>query len=567
VLSDLDRCGTCRGTISVVTVPVHDVLAESRAALRIGDAAGARRLLEGAGVDRTSGAVLERLAQASYLQFDFLRCVEEWESAYAAHRRSGDHVGAVRVARTVACVHLMILGNGAVGRGWLARAQTLLGGASDSPEAGWVALDIGMFEGDRSRKVERFREALLQARGAGDTDLEFVALAYLGAALVHADRTVEGMALLDESLAAVAGNDVEDFFILEDIFCQLFSACEHACDVRRADEWIRVGEAIAARRKLPTVSAFCRTHYGGVLTTAGRWSEAEAALTDAIRLWGLGQRSALRSGALVRLAELRVRQGRFEEAEQLLEGLDSHVAGEAARSVATIHLARGEAQLACEVLERAVEQVDADSAAAAPLWALLVEAHLAAERPDCAHSTAERLARCAERTPAPHLVATAALARGLVCLAAGDDPNACLREAMAGFTRAQMPLELARCRMTLARALMTERPEVAMAEARAALEAFQRLHATRDADGAAALLRSLGVRPSAVRQGEGQLTARESEVLQLLGRGLTNPEIADRLFISRKTVEHHVGNVLSKLGLRSRAEAAGYAVRTNSAAR
>jgi DNA-binding NarL/FixJ family response regulator len=566
-LSDLDRCGTCRGTISVVTVPVHDVLAESRAALRIGDAAAARRLLEGAYADPTSGAVLEGLAQTSYLQFDFVRCVEEWERAYAAHRRSGEHVGAVRVARTVACVHLMILGNGAVGRGWLSRAQTLLGDAAGSPEAGWVALDIGMFEGDRSRKIEHFREALSRGRAAGDTDLEFVALAYLGAALVHADRTVEGMALLDESLAAVAGNDVEDFFILEDIFCQLFSACEHACDVERADEWIRVGEAIAARRKLPAVSAFCRTHYGGVLTTAGRWSEAEVALTDAIRLWGLGQRSALRSGALVRLAELRVRQGRFEEAEQLLENLDSHIAEEAVRSVASIHLARSEAELAREVLERALEQVDADSAAAAPLWALLVEAHLAADRPASAHSAAERLARCAERTPAPHLVATAALARGLVCLATGDDPNACLREAMAGFSRAHMPMELARCRMTLARALLTQRPEVAMAEARAALEAFQRLPAARDADGAAALLRSLGVRPSAVRHGEGQLTAREVEVLQLLGHGLSNPEIADRLFISRKTVEHHVGNVLSKLGLRSRAEAAGYVARTNHAAK
>jgi DNA-binding NarL/FixJ family response regulator len=548
-----------------VTAPVHDVLTESRAALRVGDAEGARRLLESADADPTSGAVLESLAQASYLQFDFLRCVEEWESAYAAHRSSGDHVGAVRVARTVACVHLMILGNGAVGSGWLARAQTLLGGASDSPEAGWVALDIGMFEGERSRKIQQFRKALGRARRTRDTDLEFVALAYLGAALVHADHTVEGMALLDESLAAVAGNDVEDFFILEDIFCQLFSACEHACDVRRADEWIRVGEAIAARRKLPAVSAFCRTHYGGVLTTAGRWTEAEAALTDAIRLWGMGQRSALRSGALVRLAELRVRQGRFDEAEQLLEGLDGHIVGEAARSVATIHLARGEAELACEVLGRAVQQVDAESAAAAPLWALLVEAHLAAVRPDAAHSASERLDRCAERTPAPHLAAAAALARGLVCLATGDDPNACLREAMAGFSRAQMPMELARCRMALARALMTERPEVAMAEARAAFDAFQRLPAARDADGAAALLRSLGVRTSALRQGEGQLTARERDVLQLLGRGLSNPEIADRLFISRKTVEHHVGNVLSKLDLRSRAEAAGYVARVHPA--
>ena len=109
--------------------------------------------------------------------------------------------------------------------------------------------------------------------------------------------------------------------------------------------------------------------------------------------------------------------------------------------------------------------------------------------------------------------------------------------------------------------------EVAMAEARAALSAFQRLPAARDADDAAALLRSLGVRPTLVREGQGQLTARETDVLHLLGHGLTNPEIADRLFISRKTVEHHVANVLSKLGLRSRAEAAGYVARTEHAAK
>jgi DNA-binding NarL/FixJ family response regulator len=123
-------------------------------------------------------------------------------------------------------------------------------------------------------------------------------------------------------------------------------------------------------------------------------------------------------------------------------------------------------------------------------------------------------------------------------------------------------MELARTQLALAAALAKDRPEVALAEARAALAGFERLRAARHVDAAAALLRSLGVRPNTAIRTDGRLTAREAEVLALLGHGLSNPEISDRLFISRKTVEHHVANVLAKLGLRSRAEAAVYAART-----
>jgi DNA-binding CsgD family transcriptional regulator/Tfp pilus assembly protein PilF len=543
----------------VVHESVLELVATGRSALRRGDPAGARDAYRRALEIETSGTVLAGLAEAAYLEHDHDAAIDGFERAYAAFRDSEEPTGAARIAGTLGYLHGMIRGDRAVMGGWIARAQTLLEGTDETVEAGWVEQFKGMFAGPAAERELHFNAAVGLARRYGARDLELDALAYLGATLVHDDRVDEGMVHLDEALAGVSGREVDDFLVLAEVFCQLFSACEHAHDVGRADEWIRVGESIAARRRLPDVSAFCRTHYGGLLTTAGRWPEADTALTGAVRLWAIGPKGQ-REAALIRLAQLRLRQGRFEDAEQLLSGVDRGSV-EAAATVAALHHVRGEDELAVEVVERALSGTGT-SAAAAPLLVLLTDLHLAAGDVGAARVAARQLHACAERHGRPHLFAAAALAQGRVCLATGEgDAFACLHTALAEFARGQLPFEMACTRLELAAALAGDRPEVAMAEGRAALAAFEALDASSHAHAAAAFLRSLGARTASPRSTGALLSTREAEVLELLGHGLSNPEISERLYISRKTVEHHVGNVLAKLGLRGRAEAAAYAAR------
>src|SRR5262245_44088613 len=101
---------------------------------------------------------------------------------------------------------------------------------------------------------------------------------------------------------------------------------------------------------------------------------------------------------------------------------------------------------------------------------------------------------------------------------------------------------------------------------RAALGIFDRLGAGPAAERLRQALRASGVRGiprgprASTRENVAGLTNRQLEVLALIADGLSNSEIADRLFISPKTVDHHVGAVLAKLDAGTRAEAASIAI-------
>jgi DNA-binding NarL/FixJ family response regulator len=148
--------------------------------------------------------------------------------------------------------------------------------------------------------------------------------------------------------------------------------------------------------------------------------------------------------------------------------------------------------------------------------------------------------------------------------AAQDDERAAgqLTRAVELFASLDLPLDAARAQLALASALAASTPAAAVREAKLAVATFERLGARPDADAAAALLRGLGAAAGrAWPRGATSLTRREDEVLGLLAEGCSNAQIAERLVISTRTAEHHVASILSKLDLRSRSEAAAYAVR------
>ena len=99
------------------------LIEEGMAALREGDTTAARRAFELALADGASGAVLEGLAEAQYLEREYSASATGYERAYAAYRGEGHTMAAGRAARTAAWITGNVLGDWAVRSGWLARGS------------------------------------------------------------------------------------------------------------------------------------------------------------------------------------------------------------------------------------------------------------------------------------------------------------------------------------------------------------------------------------------------------------------------------------------------------------
>jgi DNA-binding NarL/FixJ family response regulator len=530
-------------------------------ALRSGDWDRARVAFESALAERDAASALDGLARARWWLSDVPGAIQAWEGAYRGYRREGDDASAARTALFLSKEHGQTLGNHAAANGWMARARGLLAPLPPSPSHGWLKVAESEAEKDARRSLDLASQALDVGRQVRDSDLELAALGRLGLAEIWVGRVEDGLTRFDEAMAAATAGEAHDNRTVGDLFCSMMLAAEVTLEPDRFEQWNHLLFDYMKRNNHPDALTFCGTCCAEVLGAAGQWQESEKWLTDTVQALEASGQQARCVHPRTRLAGLRLMQGRLEEAEELLRGYED--LPEATQPQVALYLARGQTALAAARLHRRLNALGRDTLLAAPLLAQLVEVQLAQGDTAGARSTAEMLAAIAERSGRDRTRAEADLARGSVAAATGHLQEAAehLGTAIELFTRNHMPHRAARAHLAMARGVASGDPARAIEEARQALDAFERLGAARDADGAASFLRDLGAAGRTGPKQLGELSRREVEVLRLLGYGLTNAEIAARLFISTKTVATHVGNIFAKLHVRNRAEAATFAQR------
>ena len=490
------------------------------------------------------------------------------ERAYRLYLDCGDKPSAARVAVWLAWDYWAFRGESAVASGWLQRARRLLEDQPACVERAWLEIREGsmsLFEDfDPDRAYAQASDGVRVAREAGSVDLEMLGGAVQGLALVMSGAVADGLKRLDEVNAAVVAGEMQDFVAIGMASCYMIAGCEHVRDYDRAVQWCARLKAFCARWNFRPLTAVCRTQYAAICLWRGTWLEAEEELRAAA-----GELAATRppmsADAVVRLGELRRRQGRLVEAAQLFEAAGSHPL--ALVGTAEIALDRGDARAAADLAARYLRRLPAQNRTDRSTGLELIVRALSAEGDLAGARTAlAELSAIASRMMTRPLLAMASRAAGWVALAAGqgEDARRHLEDAVDHFLQSGAPFELASARLGLARALAYGgRIEEAAVEARRARDLLAELNAEVHLAQVRAFLDALprARETSAPAPPPGGLSARELDVLRLVAEGLSNQAIGERLFVSEHTVHRHVANILNKLSVSSRAAAVAQAAR------
>jgi ATP/maltotriose-dependent transcriptional regulator MalT len=504
-----------------------------------------------------AAADLELMATAAYLLGRLEDCHKAMQRASRAYVESGDPRRAARCVFWVAFT-LLLHGDVAQAGGWLARASRLLEHERhECAEHGFMLLPEvlqALMTGDFVKaSATAARAAEIGAR-VGDADLHALALHFHGRALVTDGRMAEGLALLDEAMVAVVAGELSPY-VAGNIYCSMIDACQEISDLRRAHEWTTALTTWCGEQpEMITFTGQCLVHRAEIMQLRGAWPEAIEEARRACERFAHGSDQYAVGAAHYRQAELHRVRGEFVAAADAYQQA-SQWGREPQPGLALLRLAQGRTEAAEAAIRRVVAEM-ASSLMRAKLLPAHVEIMLAVGDVEAARVSAGELADIAGSYDTPTMRALALNCRGAVLLAEGDAGAALvsLRGAWQVWHELDVPHEAARTRVLVGLAYLALGDEDAAAmEFTAARTVFMRL-------GAAPDLEALDKRskPNTDTSTHG-LTVRELQVLRLLATGKTNHAIAADLSLAEKTVERHVSNIFTKLGVPSRAAATAYA--------
>jgi DNA-binding CsgD family transcriptional regulator len=490
---------------------------------------------------------VERLSAAAYLTGRANESARYWERAHHGWVARGD---IRRAARASFWLVFQLLNHFdlAIGSGWLQRTQRLIEQEGDCVEVGYLrylnAL-LTVFQGDPETAERLFGEALAIGERFGDTELTTLARIGRGRCLVYVGRAPDGIAMLDEAMVAVGAREISPVAV-GDAYCTVIEGAEELFDLHRLSAWTDAFHAwCEAQPQLVLYRGSCLMYRAEVLLLRGNWKQALDEVDAALGRIENPRDATVLGAAFYLRGELHRLRGELDQASDAYR--QANELGRVPQpGLALLRVAQGKLEPAAAMIRRVLDE-SGDPISRSRVLGAFVEIMCLTGDAEAAKSAAQEFESIASGLNMPLQRAMASTALGRAQLATSDARTALttLRAAWRVWDELEIPYEAARARMLIA-------------DACAALGDDDGAQMERDA--ARATFEQLGAADVGARDvSAGGLTARELEVVRLLATGATNRAIARTLQISEKTVATHVGHVLTKLGVESRAAVTAFA--------
>ena len=476
--------------------------------------------------DETRAALLESYAYEHYVTGDMAAARKLQREALALWKGLGVGLAIGRSVRWLSR-YAWFDGDREEAESCAAEASAVLQNVPDTEELARAFSNrsqLDMLGGNPEGAIKWGMQAIDIARRIGSTDILSHALNNVGTARAG-NGDAAGLLQIEESLDLALADDHHEH--VARALCNLVSRSISDHRYASAKHWLERGIAYTSERDLDAWGLYMHAWRSRLHAELGLWPEA-CADAEAVL-------AAPRSATVSRVAAL--------------------------ATLGRVHARRGDAD-ASAILDRALELARPTRESQRLIPILTAQAELAwlVGRPEDidrrVHEGLEALSVEDSRRDRERLIYWLWKAgRSTLDGLNGDGPYAMLMRGE--WRRAADFWEAVGCAYEEAEALMHGDRLAAIR----ALEVFQTLGAAPAVRLAGQRLRQLGAdrlprgRRRSTRAHPAGLTARESEILEMLARGLLNPQIAEKLFVSRKTVEHHVSSILGKLQVSSREEA------------